>query len=76
MNNSKKEYELYKLKWMLDHGHTLADLVESISKYASEIEADGEFYAVSDYFDMWEQEDGFNGEIWACYDEWLDSCKS
>ena len=73
MNNSKKEYELYKLQWMAEHGYTLADLVESLNEYASDIEADGESYAVSDYFDMWEQESGFYGEIWACYDEWCEN---
>lgn len=57
------KYEDYKMNWMKSHGYTLSDMIVSISEFV----ADGG--SVED----WEFDCGFNGEIWACFDEWLEN---
>ena len=58
MDIKKIAYEKYKLFWMLEHRYTLLDLVNSVQKYG---------YS----FEEWEEEHGFEGEIYAGYHEFL-----
>lgn len=68
MNIKKVAYEKYKLDWMLSHGYTLKDLVSELSYYIEESNED-----CATVFDVWESDYGFNGEIWVCYEEFLDN---
>ena len=68
MSRRKRAYEAYKLDWMIQHGHTLADLIKEVGEYMEEMAED-----IVCSFDMWEFECGFNGEIWACYEEFCEN---
>ena len=65
-----KSYELYKLRWMEEHGFTVDDVLRK----AYEI-------MISDYLDIQVEDDlldafdeiGFNGEIYVSYDEFIDN---
>ncbi len=73
----KTAYELYRLDWMQSHGHTVNELVREIINYAREDDEwpdnvmtdDG----IDEAFAVWEQDIGLGGEIWACFDEFLDA---
>lgn len=70
MDIKKKAYEKYKLWWMINHEFTLKNLVDQIQ---SCVEEDGnKNINLESAFINWEDEYGFGGEIWACYDEFLD----
>ena len=65
-------YEKYKTEWMLEHGITMSEFVRVLDNYRIEQEQDGvEFNSIEDVLDSFEADsNGFDGEIWACYDEW------
>ena len=65
-------YEKYKTEWMLEHGITMDELIRVLDNYRTEREQDGvEFKSIEDVLDNFEVDsNGFDGEIWACYDEW------
>ena len=56
----KKEYERFKLQWMIDHGYTLNDLVVELDKCLDEVDEDTSLQTV---FDDWEYNFGFSSEI-------------
>lgn len=56
----EKAYEMYKLKWMIDHGRTLADLMAYIQK-----EMDRNTVTVDDAFCNFESYGGFDGSCWS-----------
>ncbi|ANU55330.1 hypothetical protein I5Q82_03015 [Acutalibacter muris] len=62
------EYEEYQLRWMIDHGYSLQDLMNELDKY----QLQDRTMSVSELFGDWEYESGFQSEIWACEDEWLE----
>ena len=62
-------YEKYKLDWMMSHGYTLVDLAAQIRDVQ---EVNPNINAIGALFE-WENDLGFDGEIWACYDEFMDS---
>ena len=68
LKTKRKEYEKFKLQWMIDHGYTLFDLIHELQMMIDE--SDGE--SLKELFEDWEYGFGFNSEIWPCYDEWLD----
>ena len=65
-------YEKYKTEWMLEHGITMSEFVRVLDNYCIEQEQDGvEFNSIEDVLDSFETDsNGFDGEMWACYDEW------
>lgn len=68
-----KNYNKYQLEWMINHGYTLENLIQQLDEMREMYEADGiEDYTIADLFAEWEFNTGFNGEIWACYGEWLE----
>ena len=72
----KKEYEYYRLKWMIDHNRTLPELIENLQTTRMELDADGQLdeFATDLYVFETFEETGFSeGELWCCYDEWLDN---
>ena len=61
------EYEKYRLNWMIEHGHTLPQLIRQLNRLQEECE---EGTSVEELWEMWEEEYGFDGELWVCYEEW------
>jgi hypothetical protein len=59
----RKEYEHYKLNWMIDHDITTDELFNLGMKAGVE----------DNYTDYtsWEYEEGFGGSLWSGYSEWL-----
>ena len=68
-------YEKYKTEWMLEHGITMNEFIRVLDDYRIEQEQDGtEFNSIEDVVNSFEADsNGFDGEIWACYDEWQDN---
>lgn len=60
------DYERYQLEWMIAHGYSLHDFVEALSN-------SGITRLSEDSFEVWEQDYGFGGEIYACEAEWRDA---
>ena len=79
MEFKQKCYELYQLDWLKTHGYSLRNvfdvLREGYHTLCEDGEIDGSTYCdddvdlLEDYFD----EHGFNGELFACEDEFLDA---
>lgn len=67
-------YEFYKLDWMASHNHTLEELFEQIKEIIVEKSHDNTDAVdlVEDSFMSFEIDKGFGGELWACYDEFLE----
>lgn len=65
-------YEQYKTGWMLEHGITMNEFIRVLDDYRIEQEQDGtEFNSIQDVVNSFEADsNGFDGEMWACYDEW------
>ena len=68
MNIVKIAYEKYKLDWMIGHDHTLYELMCHLDIMQEEEDKT----AVYSLYKDWEYGFGFNGEMWACYDEFMD----
>lgn len=67
-------YEKYKTEWMLEHGITMSEFIRVLDNYRTEREQDGdEFNSIEDVLNNFEDDGDFDGEIWACYDEWEDN---
>lgn len=66
MNNT--DYQNYQLQWMQDHAHSLEDLIMSLEKYRKDTFG----LTLPELFHEWEQNQGFDGEIWACENEFND----
>ena len=64
-------YRRYQLDWMAAHGYSVADLGIAVLRSidGGPIDEDRE----PDEFAIWEQDAGFDGEIWACHDEFLET---
>lgn len=60
------DYEAYQLRWMLEHGKSIRDLITAIYDFMALSECDN---IIDGYF-QWEAEEGFGSEIWACQSEW------
>ncbi len=76
------DYEKYQLQWMIDHGHSLGDLMKELScaqeDYCNAPAGEGlnPNASVLDVFNEWEYNVGFRGEIWACENEWAETEKT
>lgn len=69
------EYEKYQLKWMIDHGYSIRDMITRIGNVAwEELTNDGGLSydkIIDEAFEIFEEEQGFeNGEIWDPEDRW------
>ena len=70
-------YEQYQLQWMIEHGHSLHDLISELDKIQRDEDGNIASVPVSELFKRWKADSGFGSAIWACKEEWLDSeCKS
>ena len=70
-----KKYHNYQLQWMMEHGYSLKDLMDSMEEYTLSGECfqnlKPESCLTSQIFWEWECNCGFDGEIWVCFEEWL-----
>lgn len=69
------EYEKYQLKWMIDHGYSIRDMITRIDNVAwEELTNDGGLSydkIIDEAFEIFEEEQGFeNGQIWDSEDKW------
>lgn len=68
------DYERYQLEWMIEHGHSLGELVDELTVFQNDLEAaPGVNLSVSDVFYTWMRERAFGGEAFACEAEWRDA---
>lgn len=71
-------YEAYKLDWMISHGFTLQDYLKQVSEI-EEVDRANDTYPEGSTYDYLEsancdfEQTGFNGECWACFDEFLNT---
>ena len=70
MKIKEKAYQLYKFDWLASHGYTLDDVLKKVWIIINHIDFD--IAVEADLLDVFE-EVGFNGEIYACFDEFIDS---
>lgn len=66
---SFRAYECFKLQWMLGHKHTLQELLCELDAYSEDC---GDAGSMQELLDVWEKDRGFGGEMWPCYEEWLE----
>lgn len=69
------EYEKYQLRWMLDHNHSIREMITRLGEIAfNEMSNDVSLSfdkIMDEVFEIFEYEQGFkNEEIWLCKDEW------
>ena len=69
MNISKIAYEKYRLDWMIAHGHSITELLLDLQLMRHEDPESG----LTALFRDWECDSGFGGEVWACYDEFMEA---
>lgn len=68
-------YERFKLWWMMTHGYSLRDLMQTIDSISEELHEDDPDFAIDSQVNALNiiEEFGFGGgSIWPCYDEFLD----
>lgn len=54
------DYERHQLEWMIEHGHSLDELMAELTYYQNDLEATrGVNLTVSDVFDAWTSDRGF-----------------
>lgn len=75
-----KLYEYYKLDWLMFHGYTLQDIIDAMDEYFSDEDYEqpeeydtGILPTRENMLNEWEHESGFNGEIYACFDEFCET---
>lgn len=69
------DYEKYQLEWMIDHNHSIREMITKIGEIAwEELTNDGGLSydkIIDEAFEIFESEQGFqNCELWVCEDEW------
>lgn len=63
-------YQKYQLQWMIDHDHSIQELVRELDSAREDFHPQESLMEV---FDEWEMNTGFMGQIWVCEEEWEDS---
>lgn len=64
-------YEKYQLQWMIDHNHSLTDLIQELEDYLNQDLTDVKIN-LTQAFEEWELYNGFNSEIYVCEKEYND----
>ncbi len=69
----KELYHMYQLNWMTTHGYSLDDIMKSMDTLNHDDNivdtVDGMKANIPDIFKEWQDEYGFNGSLWVCFDE-------
>lgn len=70
------DYEKFQLKWMIDHDHSLRELMEELQslQYEDPEDSDRISSPITELFQEWEADMGFGSEIWPCEAEY-ESCE-
>lgn len=64
------KYQKYRLRWMIEHEHSIKEFIEVLQELQDEAREDMEEPTVKELFDRF-LDVGFNGgEIWVCKGEW------
>ena len=79
-NMKKSIYELYQLHWLMNHGYSLSDAMFRMAQtaYAEGLYEDSSvvdclsYEKWTDILHDW-QEEGFRGEMFACFEEFLET---
>ena len=61
-------YELYRLQWMQTHGYTRIDIMKKLD----ESQRNNKEKKVSKLFEDEFEDEGFNGSLWVCFEEFCD----
>ena len=78
MEFKRRCYELYQLDWMMTHGYSLQDAFNVLREGYVEGCAEGDIDGGTgcdddfDYMEEYFEEQGFNGSIFACEEEFYD----
>lgn len=66
------DYEKFQLKWMIDHDHSLRELMEELQslQYEDPEDSDRISSPITELFQEWEADRGFGSEIWPCEEEY------
>ena len=74
LQDPKQAYEIYRLKWMMDHGFTIPDIIKNLESMIEEdANESGTSTGLQSLFQDWEFGIGFDSEIWPCYQEFLEN---
>ena len=70
------DYEKFQLKWMIEHDHSLRELIEELQslQYEDPEDSDRISTPITELFAEWEADRGFGSEIWPCEAEY-ESCE-
>lgn len=62
------DYEKFQLKWMIDHDHSLRELMEELQslQYEDPEDSDRISTPITELFQEFEADRGFGSEIWPC----------
>lgn len=68
------DYERYQLEWMIEHGHSLTELVRELASVQRSYEVAPDYNKqVDELFGIWEADVGFGGEVFASEPEWSEA---
>ena len=65
-------YEKYQLQWLIDHNHSITELIQELEDYINQDSPDIKIHVLKAFKD-WEFDIGFNSEIYACEEEYYDT---
>lgn len=65
-------YEKYQLQWLIDHNHSLTELIQELEDYINQASPDIKIHVLKAFKD-WELNTGFNSEIYVCEEEYYDT---
>lgn len=71
------DYEKFQLQWMIEHGHSLRELMEELQslQYDDPEDSDRISTPITELFAEWAADRGFGSEIWPCEEEY-ESCEA
>lgn len=69
----KIAYEKYQLDWMMQHGHSVAELLDILRKAIEENDMYDITANTANFAEEYLEDHGFGGEMYVCYDEFLHS---
>ena len=73
LKDANQAYEVFRLKWIIDHGFSVFDLVKNLDAMIEEDQNEsGVRTSIQSLFQDWEFGIGFDGAIWPCYQEFLE----
>lgn len=67
--DTKKNYELFKLQWLMNHSYTLSDLMAELETIRRN---NDEEMTIPEIFGYWEHGYGLNSEIYPCFEKFLE----